>query len=265
MRHIIENRLLCKRVNIALIGVGGIGSTLLSSLAKIHSAILELGHPGGLMVTAYDSDEVSPSNIGRQQFSPADLNVNKAVLSIHRINQFFSLDWKAQPVNFTESTRCDTRPDIIISCVDTRQARRKIHKYASSNRVDYWMDCGNLLASGQVILGQPKHFNDTRKERLPCVTELFPEILDKKITDGDDLPSCSMAEAMSRQDLFIGAAIALSASDILWKLFRQGGLQNHGAFVNLTSGTANPLPVDSEAWKRIMPQKIKKARLCKAA
>jgi PRTRC genetic system ThiF family protein len=234
---------------------------MLSHLAKVHFAICGLGHPGGFLVTVFDSDEVSISNIGRQCYSPSDVGINKAVLSVHRLNQFFQLDWKSRPEHFNENTRFDSVPDIIVSCVDTRAGRRSIHKFCENNRsVKYWQDAGNLLSSGQVILGQPKHYNDTRKDRLPTVTELYPDILDKNIKEGDDLPSCSLAEALSRQDLFIGSSISLAAGDLLWKLFRQGGIDNHGAYVNLTSGTTNPLPVDPETWKRIMPVKEKKSR-----
>lgn len=261
MKHAIDSKLLTRRINVALVGCGGIGSQLLTNLAKVHSAIVALGHPGGLHVTVFDSDVVSNSNIGRQCYSPSDVGINKAVLSVFRLNQFFQLDWESRPEHFNEKTHFTTNPDIIISCVDTRAGRRAIHKFCDKYRgVKYWMDCGNLLSSGQVILGQPKQYNETRLDRLPVITELYPEILDKTITDGDDLPSCSMAEALSRQDLFIGSSIAMAAGDLLWKLFRQGGLENHGAFINLASGTTNPLPVDPETWKRIMPVKEKKSR-----
>ena len=39
-----------------------------------------------------------------------------------------------------------------------------------------------------------------------------------------------------KQDLFINQQIATSGLQILWMLFRNGGLDNHGAFINLAVG-----------------------------
>jgi molybdopterin/thiamine biosynthesis adenylyltransferase len=72
-------------VEICLIGVGGRGSEVLTSLARIDYTIRELGHPG-LHMTAWDGDVVERPNIGRQAFYFADLGHNKALVSIHRIS-----------------------------------------------------------------------------------------------------------------------------------------------------------------------------------
>lgn len=59
----------------------------------------------------------------------------------------------------------------------------------------------------------------------------------------DDAPSCSLAEALTRQDLFVNRAVSTFALDMLWRLFKDGGLKNHGAFINLEDGIVNPLRV----------------------
>lgn len=252
MKHVIASNMLTRRVKVALIGVGGVGSQLLTNLCKLHSALVALGHPGGLSVTAYDSDTVSTSNVGRQNYSPADVGINKAVLSIHRINQFYGFDWVAVPENFTGAGY--ESYDLIISAVDTKAARRTIHNYCVNRRVGYWLDSGNLLSTGQVILGEPTvKYNRDAAHRLPTVTDLYPELLDASIPEDDQTPTCSLADALQLQDLFIGTAMALSAGDLLWKLFRQGGVDYHGSFINLANGTINPLPVDPATWERINP------------
>lgn len=63
-------------ITINLVGVGGTGSQVLTSLARINHALIALGHPG-LHVVAYDSDEVTLANIGRQQFSMVDIGLDR--------------------------------------------------------------------------------------------------------------------------------------------------------------------------------------------
>ena len=53
--HRTHPDLLSDRVSIALAGAGGIGSQMLSGLARLDAAIRALGHPG-LDVTVYDPE-----------------------------------------------------------------------------------------------------------------------------------------------------------------------------------------------------------------
>lgn len=260
-KHITEARLLGRQVKIALVGCGGVGAHVLSGLARLHTAIVALGHPGGIEVTVFDPDTVSQANVGRQAYSPADIGINKAVLSVHRLNSFYGLNWAAEPTRFPAPRRNFT-PEIVVSCVDTKAARREIADYCKNAGVSYWLDFGNDLVTGQVILGQPMHRWEEKKKRpmrLPTVTELFPEIMDKNAVE-DNTPSCSLQESLERQDLFIGQSCAAFGLDLLWKLFRQGGIDNHGMFVNLQSGRVTPLPVDKETWSRFIPKKQRKPR-----
>ena len=148
MIHKIDPRLLSRQVDVALVGVGGNGSQMLTGLARLHMALLALGHPGGLRVTAWDPDRVSEANVGRQMFSPADVGLNKAVVLVHRLNAFYGLNWEAKPVAYAHEEY--SRRDLVISCVDTAAARRDIHKLIEklapvSYVVDhsYWLDLGN--------------------------------------------------------------------------------------------------------------------------
>lgn len=266
-KHIINNRLLTNPVRVAVVGCGGTGCQFLSGLTRIHYAMTEVGHPYGLDVTAYDPDTVSSSNIGRQLFSPADIGINKAVLLVHRLSSFYGLDWDAVPAKFG-SQLSHMAHDIVVTCTDTRESRRGMHNYLKNQSgVKYWLDMGNREKDGQVILGEPFHpYCEKKKDRpmrLPTVTELFQELLDDTIPE-DDTPSCSLAEALERQDLFINQSVATFGLQLFWSLFRQGGLNFHGYFVNLTSGKVMNLPVDPVCWKRFMPKKVRSRRLKKA-
>ncbi len=236
--HNIKQNMLENTVRVALVGCGGVGSQVLTGLARLHTAMLALGHPGGLEVTAYDNDTVSVSNVGRQLFSPADVGQNKAFLLIHRINTFFGLNWDAVPVRFG-SERYTNNYDVIISCVDTKQSRRDIKKIAEKQRC-YWLDTGNDVATGQVVLGC---YSCNKEEHLPSVVEMFPEILDESIPE-DNTPTCSLAEALESQDLFIGQSVATFALQMLWSLFRNGQVNHHGYFINLKEGMVLPMKIE---------------------
>ena len=73
--HYIDNYLVNPQrpVTVNLIGAGGTGSQVLTCLARLDVALRGLGHPG-LFVTLYDPDIVTEANIGRQLFSPSDLD-----------------------------------------------------------------------------------------------------------------------------------------------------------------------------------------------
>lgn len=250
MIHQFHSRLLAEPVTIALVGCGGNGSQMLTGLARLHVALTALEHPG-LHVVAFDPDDVSPANIGRQLFAPADVGRNKADVLVHRLNAFYGLAWTAVP-DVLRKRSTDAR--IVISCVDSRAARAGLVRIMEDPGWHplYWMDLGNRAADGQVVLGSPawnkKHRRD--RARLPTVAELFPEIADARLRE-DNAPSCSLAEALGRQELFINQAVVTVALQILWQLFRFGQTDWHGAFINLKSGRSTPLPVDPEAWKRL--------------
>lgn len=249
MDHLIHPRLISDMIEIHLAGCGGNGSQMLTGLARLHVAIRALGHPG-LHVIAWDPDEVSRANVGRQLFSPADVGQNKAAVLVNRLNAYYGLAWDAAPAVWCETGR---PPGIVISCVDSAKARREIGAGVDGiENLYYWLDLGNRAEDGQVVLGCPVWDDDHRDnypERLPTVLELFPELMAMKRED--TAPSCSLAEALERQHLFVNQAVVTPALQILWQLLRFGKTDWHGAFINLRTGRTVPLPVDLATWARM--------------
>jgi PRTRC genetic system ThiF family protein len=245
MPHYTPARLLERQVKIALVGCGGNGSQMLTGLARLNHAIMALGHPG-LLVQAFDPDTVSEANLGRQMFGAFDVGQPKAHVLVNRINAFFGLAWKSFYGRYEANDA-----DIIIVCVDSRNSRHGINREMWNYRAEYLMDLGNRAADGQVVLGEvrPSDDNATRPlghVRLPSPYALLPELVDVSVPE-DDTPSCGLAEALERQELFINQAIVTPALSILWELFRHGKLTWHGAFVNLRTGSMRPLPVKEAA------------------
>ena len=143
----------------------------------------------------------------------------------------------------------------------------------------YWLDCGNLATVGQVVLGQPgrekedawprskvfdpdtvvwqgQHLKQIRIKkgydslgleskrylRLPCVTELFPDLMDEGFDETEE-PSCSMVDALKKQSLFVNRTVSAYALDLLWELIKEGTVENQGVYFNLRTRKSEPVPL----------------------
>ncbi len=226
------------KLSIGLVGLGGTGSQVLINLARINATLIALGHTG-LQVTAIDPDTVSEFNLGRQLFSKPDVGRFKTDVLIERINRFYGLNWESKPYKVQEYRKLYF--NIIISCVDSIKARKMIkdrfviHKAQRSDftRSYYWMDFGNGNNSGQVILSDGKKLKD--------IFILFPDFINQKTNA--DTPSCSVAEAIHKQDLFTNGTLAMLGCDLLWKLLHDGVIESQGIFMNLETLTVKPIKI----------------------
>lgn len=255
MQHTVSEKLLShyKVPHIVLVGAGGTGSQVLTGLARLDRALRALGG-NGLNVTVYDADNVSEANVGRQLFYPQDVGQNKAVTLVSRVNAAFGIRFSAVPERFTASTNLPgnvySSIGMIIGAVDTRRSRQEILAFTKSKSVSYWLDLGNRAADGQIVLGECLRENQKDWHmRLPMVHELFPSILEDDKPE-DDLPSCSLAEALEKQSLFINQTMATHALVMLWKMFTEGVLDHSATFINLDIGTVNTLKISRETWLR---------------
>ena len=236
-------------ISVNLVGAGGTGSHMLTNLAILSSTLVKLGHQA-LFVKVYDPDIVTEHNIGRQAFSRADKGRNKAEVLTSRCNRYFGTQWNAIPQKFEgENSTYDFAANITISCVDSIESRKSIfcnlkkildHTAFPYKRTMYWMDIGNSARSGQVILGTL--FNSIQPPKSKGIKKLnhffddYPEIVD----EGNE-PSCSLAESLFRQDLFINKIMATYASDLLWNLLHKFVINNRGIYVNLETLKTTPI------------------------
>jgi len=110
------------------------------------------------------------------------------------------------------------------------------------------MDFGNGKDTGQAVLStigsvkQPTSEKFKVVDSLLFITEEFGELLRQSETE-DDMPSCSLAEALEKQDLFINSSLAQMGCSLLWQLFREGMVCQRGFFLNLKDFRATPLPL----------------------
>lgn len=256
MKHYLPSEMASRQIRILLVGAGGTGSRMLESLMNLHRAMLALGHPQGLHVTLIDDDRVSMANVGRQAFYACDVGSYKALTLINRANMAFGglAHWEAAVGRVTsESNLGDCH--MVIGAVDNRSARLAILRSleTSGGGKKYWLDLGNSKSSGQAVLGEVTASRRKTDDqwRLPHVGEMFPELIDSvRDSQEDDTPSCSLAEALEKQSLFINPAVSLFASNLLWQLFTKGEIEHHGAYVNLDRMSVMPMAIDQEVWAR---------------
>ena len=257
--HFVDNDLLnpTNPISVNLIGAGGTGSKVLTALAEMNHSLIELRH-AGLQVRLWDDDIITSANLGRQRFADSETRLYKSVALINRVNRFFGTSWKAETVKF-EKDRFERFPEnakatITVTCVDSVKARFEVaeilkgkNEYRNyNNEPKYWIDMGNSQFTGQVLLStvgdirQPKSEKYETVSNLPFVTEEFGELL-KQSEEQDDTPSCSLAEALEKQDLYINSVLAQMGSSLLWNLFRNGLTENRGFFLNLKNFHSQPI------------------------
>lgn len=221
-------------LTVTLIGCGGTGSVLMQHLARMNTALIAQGRKG-IILTCIDDDLVTPANRGRQLFTLSDVGRPKSVVMVERINRFYGTNWIAIPQRFgVEIVHKDSFPgNLIISCVDNVKSRKEIYSYVANSSLNkyqefvdnhYWIDTGNRKDYGQVVLS-------SEKPKLTNVLDMFPNM--EKDEAADNTPSCSLAEALEKQDLYINSHIALIAADLVWALTQQKTINWRGAFINL--------------------------------
>ncbi|MDQ0965404.1 PRTRC genetic system ThiF family protein [Flavobacterium sp. W4I14] len=252
--HIVPPYLLnpTNPISVNLIGAGGTGSQMLTALARINHSLNTLGH-AGLHVRVFDDDLVQPANLARQLFTENEIGLNKGVALINRINRFFGTNWKAVSERFTKGK--NSAANITLCCVDTIGARIEIdeilHAKQKQTQRDsniYFLDFGNSKDSGQMVLSTVGEIKQAQSERFATIG-ILPSLVDdyrEMLAEGgelDETPSCSLAEALNKQDLFINSVLANMGASFLWQMLRVGIIENRGFFLNLGSFRTQQIPV----------------------
>jgi PRTRC genetic system ThiF family protein len=233
-------------LTIDLIGCGGNGSAMAGHLARIAAAlplIPDAVEKRQVELRFWDPDIVTPANLYRQRFVSQNLGENKAACLAHMIFQSFGV-----PVSFSDQRYQtslyfgrNSAADIVVSCVDSISSRRSIYKEITReiSKPRYWLDLGNTDNKGQFILGQIAPEYVKKRPTLRHLFDVHPELVHRE--DELDQPSCSVAEALQRQDLFVNTTLAAHAANLLWSLLRHGSIEHHGGYVDLKTGAVEPI------------------------
>jgi PRTRC genetic system ThiF family protein len=259
--HFTDNYLLnpTNPITVNVIGAGGTGSKLLTALMEMNHSLIALGH-AGLQVRLWDNDRITEANLGRQRFAGCETGLYKSVALINRVNRWAGTNWKAETQKFERNILGglpeNAMATIYITCVDNVKARFDIaamlkatnHRRVYRDEPKYWLDYGNSQQTGQVLLSTIGAIRQPHSEKyetvasLPMVTDEFGDLL-RTSEQEDDTPSCSLAEALAKQDLYINSSLVQMGCSLLWGLFRNGLTEYRGFFHNLKDFTTHPVKV----------------------
>jgi len=229
--------------HVVLVGVGGTGSALARTIARI---LYDMNRRGMFTprFTLIDPDTVEEKNVGRQAaFAPGDIGQNKAMLLSRRFNLALGLASTAIPEPFDPEHHPNGHGALMIGCVDNHLARRTL-----SQAEGVWLDCGNHATdpSGQVVCGNSSDraevLNSIERmdERggvtyhLPNAALLFPALLELEQEPLLD-PEASCAELVEAgtQHLLVNDAIATAAAGYVHRLLHRIPLIHFLSFISL--------------------------------
>ena len=94
-----------------------------------------------------------------------------------------------------------------------------------------------------MILGNTKHCVQPESKKYKTIDKLptIDKEFDLKSIKDDNEPSCSIAEAIEKQDLFINPIVSYMGLNLLWKLLKEYNIDHRGYYINLQTGKTNPI------------------------
>ncbi|MFE4029221.1 ThiF family adenylyltransferase [Priestia sp. YIM B13551] len=219
-------------------GAGGTGGYFIPNLARqiaITNNLRRMERLPEHKLIIVDADDVSLSNLNRQNFIEKDLDKNKAEVLATRYGVAFStnIQYLDQYVTSTEMlvdivlSVCDLKNDqipVLVDCVDNNKTRVFIHEAVEVLKQKlkgvYSLSSGNEFLNGQVVCGFTPGktfysslvgYENNRMFCTPTAPEMFPEILE----GGDKLPtelSCDEAAVSHPQNIMTN----ITAANILF-------------------------------------------------
>lgn len=227
-----------RQVHLILVGVGGTGSHIAVSLARLAVHARRRGVV--VKLTFVDPDIVDEAIIGRQNFCFAELSQNKAATMALRLNAAFGLAIEAIPELF----RVDMTPAgaagevLLIGAVDNEQARQAIAQAVEQrNGRLWWLDSGNAEFNGQCLIGNLPQNKPVVLDSLglchglpaPHVQE--PELLEPD--PGETNLSCAQMVLREEQSLMVNQTAAAVAAQYAYQFVLRRELTSFDTRFNL--------------------------------
>lgn len=230
----IQNPLL--PITVTVIGAGGSGSMFIRELARIAYTYHKV-YNRRMQVTVVDGDTITLANCGRQLFGENEVMMNKAETLVSKVNRFYGFNWIADNRYFQyphadvdkNTYFSELSANFIISAVDKIGIRDQIATFFKDGQAikgnpeyfpHFWLDMGNKKTVSQMVVGS--------------YTMEWPTIMEYPMSvEEDQLPSCSLAEAIANQDLFVNTRCASTAAKWLWECLTKPEIDWRGAFENL--------------------------------
>jgi len=250
--------------NIIVVGCGGTGGFVAEGLCRLLSG-------SDIPIILIDPDRVEPHNLVRQHFYAGDVGKFKSQALAERLCRQFGrrIGFSVYPYmpdlvleRYGNSLSRPALQGIIIGCVDNAEARRTIGETLRFG--NWWLDAGNGLASGQVLLGNAQDrrslegsFIEESREviRLPIPTWQLPGLLAPPTRKEPDNQDCAEAVATEEQGPVINQAMATLVLEFVHRMLK-GTLTWMGAYIDLEAGTLQTVPAEPETVARMCGVKV---------
>ncbi len=264
-------------ITLILVGCGGTGSFAAHTLAQFTRWSLDQGVDTRLYFV--DPDKVETKNLTRQNFCPAEVGLPKAFTLAWRYSAALGLKITSfvQPFDLLLLRRFTPRnfqpqqtSTIVIGAVDNYCARRDIAKaltalseeqkvYKTPRQQYWWIDAGNELYSGQVIIGNSLEMEPQLSPLGYCTGTPYPHlqepslIMPRKTTGQghstssgpapDEALSCAELTALGDQSAMINRAMATWLGIYLYRLLKDRNLDIQATFTNIKTGATRSSPI----------------------
>lgn len=241
-------------VSILVVGLGGTGSALALSLARLVYHARQKGMK--LEVTFCDHDLVEERNVGRQYFAPCDAGRPKAEVMAEWINHDWGLDIRAAVLSFNEREWNINAGavNVMVGCVDNVNARRAMSRLThNANGRLWWLDCGNDNLNGQILIGNRKRGSVKIAAELGLAHDLpYPasqapdltrEPRRRKAKAKPVDPSCADLTLADEQGLHVNQAMAVYAAQYIYDIVIRRQLTTFATYVSLDPPAARSLPI----------------------
>lgn len=217
-------------VKIVMIGAGGTGGHIAPHLYRL---LYTLDRPVRFIIC--DGDIVEEKNLVRQNFTEADLGLNKARVAAERYSNVFGLETSYVP-DFIESVErldelvtpkvwhtgtygAETIPEqvILIGAVDNNRSRQLCHEVFLNAEELIYIDSGNGEYTGQVVCGIRRYGRTYYKP----VGMLYPDL-----AQPDDLfpseVSCADASVSAPQTIVANLMAATAVVTMIYNILVVG-------------------------------------------
>jgi PRTRC genetic system ThiF family protein len=263
-----------ERIHLFMVGLGGTGSFLARHVACMVSLLRGVGK--NVSLTLVDPDIVEAGNIPRQNFCPAEVGRYKAEALAERYARDFGIEIGCLPVPFTpDLARIEWNTlTVLIGAVDNAVARLALDAALEANEIlpssgkiavprIWWLDLGNGLDYGQVLLGSTNHMEQLSSAfalgALPrCFLLPSPLLQEPKLRErrpeerADHHLSCAQLLAANAQAMTINPAMAVLGADYLYRFLITGTLKKFATYLDLPAGTSRSHYITPEVLARVL-------------
>ncbi len=202
-------------MNIVIVGLGGIGSNLVSHLCQ-YLEYDKISDNSFVTVMLVDGDTYSVSNMTRQETNGiSGIGKNKADVTLERLkNKFSKVRFLSQSSYLTFENIDDIiiNDSIIFLCVDNHATRNMVSEHCENLNNVVLISGGNELYTGNVQVYIRKDGQDV----TASLTDYHKEILNFEDKNPADMSCEEMAVAGTPQMLFTNLSIA---TNMLWMFY----------------------------------------------